>query len=138
MLLIGENQIYFILIFLEIKNSNQKELEEKRKRMREQRLAKKIDFYCQICSKSFKSRAKLIDHEKSKKHKQKLKHWNKNQKKENKTLEVITPDNLANRCLFCHFKGNNFEETFLHMKNQHSFFILGNYFIVLRLKIISR
>lgn len=38
----------------------------------------------------------------------------------------MAPGDLANRCLFCHFRGESFEEVLAHSRKQHSFFFLGS------------
>ena len=96
--------------------------------MREQKSQSQKEFYCKPCSKRFKSKAKLEDHERSKKHRKNLKKWDQNKKSESQKLEVVTSENLANRCLFCHFKGSDFQSSFEHMKKEHSFFVLGKIF----------
>ena len=85
-------------------------------------LFKKETFYCKPCSKPFKSKNKLEDHMKSKKHKKNL---NRVQATEKVVICDISADDLASRCLFCHFKSDDFNILCQHMHTCHSFFILG-------------
>lgn len=86
------------------------------------------NLYCACCSKSFKSKTKLEEHEKSKKHAKNMETYEKRLQKKNENKSGIAPlteDQLANRCLFCHHQSDCFENNLVHMKQAHSFFILG-------------
>ena len=34
---------------------------------------------------------------------------------------------IHNRCLFCHYKSDDFDDLLEHSKKEHSFFFLGKY-----------
>lgn len=89
---------------------------------------KKESYYCKPCSKPFKSKNKLHDHERSKKHKKRLQTLSKQSascEKSQVKIEAIAENDLHKRCLFCHFRGDSFEEILEHSKKEHSFFFLG-------------
>ena len=97
--------------------------------MRAANVFKKETFYCQPCSKPFKNKNKLKEHEKSKKHKKRILTLSKQESSKEKKrvkIEPVCENDLKNRYLFSHFKGENFEEVLEHSKKEHSFFFLGN------------
>lgn len=103
-----------------------REIKERRQRLRATDLFKREEHYCQVCSKPFKSKNKFEEHRRSKKHMKRQKQLSKGPARSPKVpIPAIAEDDLHGRCLFCHFRGNSFEEVLEHSRVQHSFFFLG-------------
>jgi len=93
--------------------------------------AEEETFKCDICNKSFNSKATLQQHLESKKHKDEAKkaasqsneiQMVKKEKKEETGPRLTTAEDPT-VCLFCNFKSSDINENLIHMRLQHSFFV---------------
>jgi len=83
-------------------------------------------YRCELCGKSFASKATYKQHLESRKHRENLRKFNEKKDNESEIREERSKTNTSEDqtvCLFCNKKSADIDENLIHMRLSHSFFI---------------